>query len=54
MFEIVDGRTPEHGYIIGSPCEPNGSGKLKNSGGGGVGCGGGQVGGRGGGRSGWM
>ena len=38
MFEIVDdggttdddGRTPEHGYIISSPCEPNGSGELKN------------------------
>ena len=36
MFEIVDGRTdddgrtPEHGYTISSPCEPNGSGELKN------------------------
>ena len=36
MFEIVDGRTmdddgrtPEHGYTISSPCEPNGSGELK-------------------------
>ena len=34
MFEIVDGwtdddgRTPEHGYTISSPCEPNGSGEL--------------------------
>ena len=23
-----DGRTPEYGYIICSPCEPEGSGKL--------------------------
>ena len=23
-----DGRTPEHGYTISSPCEPNGSGEL--------------------------
>ena len=37
MFEIVDGRTvdddgrtPEHGYTISSPCEPNGSGELKS------------------------
>ena len=37
MFEIVDvrwttdeGRTPEHGYTISSPCEPKGSGELKN------------------------
>ena len=34
MFEIVngrtdDGRTPEHGYTISSPCEPEGSGELK-------------------------
>ena len=40
MFEIVDGRTtdgqttdegrtPEHGYTISSPCEPKGSGELK-------------------------
>ena len=35
MFEIVDGRTdddgrkPEHGYSLSSPCEPNGSGELK-------------------------
>ena len=25
-----DGRTPEHGYTIGSPCKPNGSGEQKN------------------------
>ena len=29
IFEIVDGRTPDHGYPISSPCEPNGSGELK-------------------------
>ena len=35
MFEIVNGRrtdakrTPEHGYTISSPCEPEGSGELK-------------------------
>ena len=36
MFEIVaedgrtdDGWTPEHGYTISSPCEPEGSGELK-------------------------
>ena len=36
MFEIVDVRrtdddewTPEHGYTISSPCEPNDSGELK-------------------------
>ena len=39
IFEIVDGRTdnrrttdgrtPDHGHPISSPCEPNGSGKLK-------------------------
>ena len=23
-----DGRTPEHGHPISSPCEPNGSGEL--------------------------
>ena len=23
-------RTPEHGYTISSPCEPNGSGELKS------------------------
>ena len=38
MFEIVDrrrtdddGRMPEHGYTISSPCEPNGSGELKRA-----------------------
>ena len=37
MFEIVDGRTttdgrtPEHEYIISSPCEANGSGELKKA-----------------------
>ena len=38
MFEIVDRRrtddneqTPEHGYSISSPCEPNGSGELKKN-----------------------
>ena len=25
----LDGRTPEHGYTISSPCEPDGSGELK-------------------------
>ena len=25
----TDGWTPEHGYTISSPCEPNGSGELK-------------------------
>ena len=35
MFEIVDGRTtndgrtPDHGHPISSPCEPNGSDELK-------------------------
>ena len=34
IFEIVDGRTtdgrtPDHGHSISSPCEPNGSGELK-------------------------
>ena len=24
-----DGRTPDHGYTISSPCEPKGSGELK-------------------------
>ena len=24
------GRTPDHGHPISSPCEPNGSGELKN------------------------
>ena len=38
IFEIVDGRTddgrtPDHGHPISSPCEPNGSGELiKHSG----------------------
>ena len=36
IFEIVDGRTtdgrtPDHGHPISSPCEPNGSGELKNT-----------------------
>ena len=26
----TDGRTPDHGHPISSPCEPNGSGELKN------------------------
>ena len=26
-----NGRTPEHGYTISSPCQPNGSGELKTS-----------------------
>ena len=35
IFEIVDGRTDDgrtldHGHPISSPCEPNGSGELKN------------------------
>ena len=25
-----DGRTPDHGHPISSPCEPNGSGELKS------------------------
>ena len=25
-----DGRTPDHGHPISSPCESNGSGELKN------------------------
>ena len=38
IFEIVDrrtdgrtddGRTPDHGHPISSPCEPSGSGELK-------------------------
>ena len=24
-----DGRTPDHGHPISSPCEPNGSGEIK-------------------------
>ena len=27
---VDDGRTTEHGYTISSPCEPDGSGELKN------------------------
>ena len=36
IFEIVDGRrtddgrTPDHGHPISSPCEPNGSGEPIN------------------------
>ena len=26
----TDGWTPDHGHPISSPCEPNGSGELKN------------------------
>ena len=26
---MTDGRTPDHGNPISSPCEPNGSGELK-------------------------
>ena len=26
----TDGRTPDHGHPISSPCEPNGSGELKS------------------------
>ena len=26
-----DGRTPDHGHPISSPCEPNGSGELKKA-----------------------
>ena len=26
---VDDGRTPDHGHPISSPCEPNGSGELK-------------------------
>ena len=25
----TDGRTPDHGHPISSPCEPDGSGELK-------------------------
>ena len=25
----MDGRTPDHGHPISSPCEPNSSGELK-------------------------
>ena len=27
----TDGRTPEHGHPISSPCEPDGSGELKTT-----------------------
>ena len=27
---MTDGRTPDHGHPISSPCEPNGSGELKS------------------------
>ena len=27
---VDDGRTPDHGHPISSPCEPNGSGELKS------------------------
>ena len=27
----MDGRTPDHGHPISSPCEPNGSGELIKS-----------------------
>ena len=41
----ADGRrTPDHGYTISSPCEPEGSGELKKMegvGSGGIGLGGG-------------
>ena len=35
----MDGRrrTPDHGYTISSPCEPEGSGELKKNLGGGTG-----------------
>ena len=29
MVDDDDGRTPDHGHPISSPCEPNGSGELK-------------------------
>ena len=28
MVDDDDGRTPDHGHPISSPCEPNGSGEL--------------------------
>ena len=28
--DLSDGRMPDHGHPISSPCEPNGSGELKN------------------------
>ena len=30
MMDDDDGRTSDHGHPISSPCEPNGSGELKN------------------------
>ena len=30
MFEHCGQMTPEHGYTISSPCEPDGSGELKS------------------------
>ena len=27
---MTDGRRPDHGHPISSPCEPDGSGELKN------------------------
>ena len=30
MVDDDDGRTPDHGHPISSPCEPNGSGELKS------------------------
>ena len=30
MVDDDDGRTPDHGHPISSPCEPYGSGELKN------------------------
>ena len=29
MVDDEDGRTPDHGHPISSPCEPYGSGELK-------------------------
>ena len=29
-MDADDGRTPEHGYTLSSPCEPSGSGELIN------------------------
>ena len=29
MWTDDDGRTPDHGYTISSPCESDGSGELK-------------------------
>ena len=56
MWTDDDGRrTPDHGYTISSPCEPEGSGELKMGGGGFESWGGGgRVGWSGLGGSGWM